>query len=162
VDVILTKTGAHQARMRLLPARLMVYFLLAKALFSPAPYREVLRTLAQAARCQQGRGSWHVPDKAAIFRARQRLGTEPRAELPAQVGPVATQATPGACWRRWRLMVLDGTTVEVADTPATDQAWGCPTPTRGPGPSGSPQVRVMALLRDPRHRRCRDRLAQPR
>jgi hypothetical protein len=151
VDVILTKTGAHQARMRLLPARLMVYFLLAKALFSPAPYREVLRTLAQTARCQEGWGSWHVPDKAAIFRARQRLGTEPLAELLAQVGPVATQATPGAFWRRWRLMVLDGTTVEVADTPANDQAWGRPTPTRGHGPSGYPQVRVMALIESGTH-----------
>jgi Insertion element 4 transposase N-terminal/Transposase DDE domain len=151
VDVILTKTGAHQVRTRLLPARLMVYFLLTKALFSPAPYREVLRTLLEATRRQSGWDSWHVPDKAAIFRARQRLGTEPLAELLAQVGPVATQATPGAFWRRWRLMAIDGTTVEVADTPANDKAWGRPTPTRGHGPAGYPQAHVMALIESGTH-----------
>src|SRR5919108_1929020 len=116
VDVVVAKTGCREERVRLLPSRLMVYFLLGKALFSPDPYREVLRKLTQAARQDQGWGTWRLPDKAAIFRARQRLGVEPFRELLVQAGPgVATPATPGAFWRRWHLMVLDGSTLAVAD-----------------------------------------------
>jgi len=153
VDVVVTKAGVQQDRVRLLPSRLMVYFLLGKALFSPAPYREVLRTLAEADRhSQQGWDGWHVPDKAAIFRARQRLGVEPFRQLLAQVGSgVATQATPGAFWRTWHLMVLDGTTVEVADTVANDKELGRPGPTRGHNPAGYPQARLMALIESGTH-----------
>jgi hypothetical protein len=121
---------------RLLPARLMVCFMLGKALFSPAPYREVLRTLAGTARHDAcGWGSWHVPDKAAVFRARQRLGDQPFQRLLARAGPgVATPATPGAFWRGWRLMVIDGTTVEAAGTPA-----------------GYPLTRVVTLIESGTH-----------
>ena len=131
VEVVLAKTGRRKERVRLPPARLMVSLLPAKALVSPAPYREVLRTLAEAARRAGDWGTWHLPDKAAIFRARQRIGIAPFRELLAPVGPVATEATPGAFWGNWRLMVIDGTTVEAADTPANEAGLGRPRPKKG-------------------------------
>jgi hypothetical protein len=153
VDEVLAAAGAREARVRLLPARLMVYFMLGKALFSPAPYREVLRTLAEPARHDAcGWGSWHVPDKAAIFRARQRLGDQPFRRLLARAGPgVATEATPGAFWRGWRLMVIDGTTVEAADTPANAAGLGRPRRKKGRGPAGYPLARVVALIESGTH-----------
>ncbi|MCX5609461.1 transposase domain-containing protein [Streptomyces sp. NBC_00047] len=48
VDAVLAKSQTREVRVRLLPPRLMVYFVLARALFSGEPYREVLRTLAEA------------------------------------------------------------------------------------------------------------------
>src|SRR5437868_7742548 len=127
VDAVLAKTGTQELRVRRLPARLMAYFMLGKALFSGEPYREVLRKLTEAARHDgQDWRPWPLPDKAAIFRARQRLGVEPLRELLAQVGPVTSAATPGAWWRGRQLMALDGTTVEVADTTANDKELGRP------------------------------------
>ena len=150
VDAVVAKAGVREARVRLLPTRLMVYFVLGRALFSPDPYREVLRELADAARGADGWDGWRVPDKAAIFRARRRLGAEPVRELLAQVGPVATEATPGAFWRGWRLMVVDGTTVEAADTPANDAEFGRPRNQRGK-PVAYPMARVTVLAESGTH-----------
>ncbi|MFJ3933936.1 transposase domain-containing protein [Streptomyces sp. NPDC090029] len=55
--------------------------------FCPDPYREVLRTLAEAARHQNEWGEWRVPDKAAVYRARRKLGVEPMRELLVLTGP---------------------------------------------------------------------------
>ncbi|MFJ3841783.1 transposase domain-containing protein [Streptomyces sp. NPDC090054] len=117
VDAVLAKSRSREVRMRLLPPRLMVYFVLARALFSGEPYREVLRTLAEAVRREDGWGAWRVPDKAAVFRARQNLGVEVLRELLVHAGAaVADERTPGAFWRGFRLMAMDGTTLQAADT----------------------------------------------
>lgn len=150
VDVVLSKAEAREDRVRLLPARLMVYFMLGKALFSPDPYREVLRKLAESTRRSVGWDGWRIPDKAAIFRARKRLGTEPLRELLSQVGPVAEENTPGAFWRGWRLMVLDGTAVEVADTPENAEEFGRPR-NRAGQTVAYPQSRLVALIESGTH-----------
>ncbi|WP_373431992.1 transposase domain-containing protein [Streptomyces canus] len=77
VDAVLAETQVHEVRQRLLPPRLTGYFVLARALFCPEPCHEVLRLLAEPARHEDGWGSWRVPDKAAVFRARRKLGVEP-------------------------------------------------------------------------------------
>ncbi|WP_329375680.1 transposase domain-containing protein [Streptomyces sp. NBC_01351] len=115
VDAALAKFRTREVRIRLLPPRLMVYFVLARALFSGEPYREVLRTLAEAVRREDGWGAWRVPDKAAVFRARQNLGVEVLRELLLHAGAaVADERTPRALWRGLRLMAVDGTTLQAA------------------------------------------------
>lgn len=147
VDVVVSKAEAASQRVRLLPARLMVYFLLARALFSPDPYREVLRKLTEPARRDAaGWGGWHVPNKASVFRARQHVGVEPVRQLLAEVGPVATPATPGAFWRGWRLMAVDGTTMEVADTAANDAVFGRSGHRQSQGTAGYPLARVVVMI----------------
>ncbi|MEU2874684.1 transposase domain-containing protein [Streptomyces olivoreticuli] len=92
VDLLVDKAGCQERRLRLLPARLMVYFLLGRALFSPDPYREVLRKISGS--------PVRLPDKATLFRARQRLGCEVLRALLIQAGSgVAAEDTPGAFWR---------------------------------------------------------------
>jgi hypothetical protein len=89
-------------------------------------------------------GAWQVPDKSSIARARARLGPGPLRELFGEVArPLATQATPGAWYRGWRLMALDGTTLDVPDTPANTAAFGRPGGGRGQG--AFPQVRLVGL-----------------
>jgi hypothetical protein len=147
VDEVVARCGRTEIRRRLLPARLVVYFLLAMALFSPAPYLEVMRQLSEGLRWAGLWGTWQPPSKAAIFRARARLGTEPMAELfHRQAGVLGTPAMPGVFWNGWRLMAIDGTRFDVADSEANAAAFGRPGTGRGEGTGSYPQVQVIALV----------------
>ena len=66
VDRVVAACGRAEHRRRLLPARLVVYFVLALALFSPAPYLEVMRHLVEGLRGRGLLGEWHVPAKWKI------------------------------------------------------------------------------------------------
>jgi hypothetical protein len=146
VDRVVAEAGRTQQRQRLLPARVVVWLVLAMALFSGQAYEEVARLLAGglgwARRWQQW---WRVPSTPAIAKARARLGAEPLRRLFAEVArPLATPDTTGAWYRAWRLLAVDGTTLDVADTPANDQAFGRPKTHRGER-TAFPQVRVVAV-----------------
>ena len=78
VDAVVAEAGRGERRQRLLPARVVVYYVLAMALFSEASYEEVMRQLVEGLAWESGwQRVWEVPTKAAIFKARQRLGPEP-------------------------------------------------------------------------------------
>jgi hypothetical protein len=115
-------------------------------LFSQVGYEEVARLLTEGlAWARRWHGSWQVPTTGAIARARARLGPAPlRALFEQAVRPLATPATVGAWYRDWRLVSLDGTTLDVADTPDNAAAFGRPRTHRGER-TAFPQVRVMAL-----------------
>ncbi|MET8437880.1 IS4 family transposase, partial [Streptomyces sp900116325] len=88
-----------------------------------------------------------VPAKSSLFRARERLGSEPLRVLFATTAkPIATGATPGAFWRGLRLLAVDGTCWDVADSEANETAFGRPGSGRGSGRSAFPQVRMAALV----------------
>ncbi|MFJ1998693.1 transposase domain-containing protein [Streptomyces asiaticus] len=145
VDRVVGACGCAEQRRRLLPARLVVYSGLGLALFSPAPYLEVMRHPVEGLRCQGLLGGWHVPAKSSLFRARQRLGCEPLRVLFATTAkPMAAEATPGAFWRGLRLLAVDGTCCDVADSVVNEAAFGRPGNGRGSGRSAFPQVRMAA------------------
>jgi hypothetical protein len=146
VDAVVAEAGRGERRSRLLPARVVVYYVLAMALFSDASYEEVMRQLVEGLAWTSGWGrAWEVPTKAAIFKARQRLGPEPLELLfGAACQPLATKRTRGAFYRGLRLMSLDGTTLDVADTAENVAAFGRPGSARG-GLSAFPQVRLVGL-----------------
>ncbi|MFI1408873.1 IS4 family transposase [Streptomyces sp. NPDC020707] len=147
VDRVVAACGRVEQRKRLLPARLVVYFVLGLALFSPAPYLEVMRHLVAGLRGLGLLGEWHVPAKSSLFRARQRLGSEPlRVLFAATAKPMATEATPGAFWRGLRVLAVDGTCWDVADTEANQIAFGRPGNGRGSKRSAFAQVRMAALV----------------
>src|SRR5580658_5801336 len=78
VDEVVEATGKAEQRSRLLPARLVVYYALAMALFSDASYEEVIRNLVEGLAWESGwKQRWIVPTKGAISLARDRLGSEP-------------------------------------------------------------------------------------
>ncbi|MFK0113855.1 IS4 family transposase [Streptomyces sp. NPDC091217] len=147
VDRVVAACGRAEHRRRLLRARLVVYFVLALALFSPAPYLEVMRHLVEGLRGQGLLGEWCVPAKSSLFRARQRLGSEPLRVLFATTAkPMGTEATPGCFWRGLRLLAVDGTCWDVADSPANEAAFGRPVNSRGHDKSSFPQVRMACLI----------------
>jgi hypothetical protein len=153
VDRVVAQTGRTEQRRRLLPARVVVYFVLALALYSHVAYEEVMRCLVEglgwAQDARRGRRSWpwwHVPGASALAEARERLGSEPLKVLFEQAArPLATQATRGAWYRHWRLLILDGTCLDVPDSPA-NQVLGRPGSGRGEGVGAFPQVRVVGLV----------------
>ena len=87
-----------------------------------------------------------MPSQPAISLARARLGAAPLTELFARACvPLAAPGSPGAFWRGWRLVSMDGTTLDVADTPENAAAFAPPGSGRGSGEGAFPQLRVVAL-----------------
>ena len=139
-------TGRQQQRSRLLPARLVVYYVLGLALFAQAGYEEVMRNLVEGLAWESGWSqTWQVPSQPAISQARSRLGVKPLAELFARgCVPLATEATRGAFWRGRRVMSIDGTVLDVPDTPENAAELGRPGSGRGER-SAFPQLRLVGL-----------------
>ncbi|MFE5828537.1 IS4 family transposase [Streptomyces erythrochromogenes] len=146
VDRVVEESGKAGQRNRLLPPRVVVYFVLAMCLFSRQGYEEVARLLTQGlAWARHWSGSWQAPTPGAVSRARARLGPEPLKALFEQTaGPVAAKSTPGAWYGCWRLMAVDGTAFDVPDSQGNDARFGRPATHRGER-TAFPQVRVVAL-----------------
>jgi hypothetical protein len=118
VDEVVAAAGRREKRARLLPARVVVYFVMGLALFYGDAYEEVMRKLVQGLQWLRiWRTDWTVPTTGALTQARQRLGPEVMRELFDRVAvPCAQRSTQGAWLGRWRLMSLDGFDVEVFDS----------------------------------------------
>jgi hypothetical protein len=150
VRQILAETGKASERERDLPAHVMVYYAIALALYMGSSTREVMRCLVEGLRWLWGAEAVRVAGKSGISQARTRLGAEPLRRLYEQVvRPVATHATRGAWYRRWRLVSLDGSCLDVADTAENCRVFGRPEASRGA--SAFPQLRFVALVEDGTH-----------
>lgn len=119
IDEILVRSNKVQQRIRLLPSRVVMYYVLALSLYPQDAYEEVMRHLVEGLRWQDRfSSSWNVPSKAGIYKARARLGAEPMKELFTSVAkPLASPDTPGAFYRGLRLVAIDGTSLDVSDSP---------------------------------------------
>jgi hypothetical protein len=150
VRQVLAETGKAGERERDLPAHVMVYYAIALALYMTASTREVLRCLLEGLRWLWGAEAVRVAGKSGISQARTRLGEAPPRQLYERVvRPIATPATKGAWYRAWRLVSLDGSCLDVADTAANGVAFGRPGASRGE--SAFPQLRFVALVENGTH-----------
>jgi Insertion element 4 transposase N-terminal/Transposase DDE domain len=146
VDAVITECGRTEKRRRSLPARSMAYFAMGMALHSEGSYEDVLALISDGlAWAHRGERSGRLANKAAISHARDRLGPEPLALLFSRVAkPLAAPDTPG-CWLAGRrLVAIDGTCLDLPDTPANDAHFGRPGVMKGER-SAFPQARVVAL-----------------
>src|SRR5437763_5051621 len=111
INTVLVATQRQSQRHRQLPAPLVVYYVMALALYAQASYGEVLRCLLEGVRWLRLRGiDVAAASKSTITRARTRLGVAPLKELYQRVAhPLAVADTPGAWYRGRRLVSLDGT-----------------------------------------------------
>ena len=144
-------TGKASERQRDLPAQVMVYYVIALALYMGSSMREVLRCLLEGLRwllgrrCRPGRGQvGHLAGAQPAGRG---------AAAAAVRGPGAADRHPAAPRGRgtvgWRLVSLDGSCLEVADTAANRAAFGVPKASRGE--SAFPQLRFVALVENGTH-----------
>ena len=123
----------------LLTHRVMLWVVLAMGLFTDVPLREVFRHAAQLP------AQTRLPGRAALCRARRRLGPAPVRRLFQEVvQPLARSDRPGGHYRGLRLVGIDGTVLDVPDTPANARAFGRPKGGRGEG--AFPQVRKLSLV----------------
>jgi len=154
VDEVLERTGRASIRERDLPAHVVVYYVIALALYMRSSYREVLRCLLEGVQwLMDPSASIKVAGRSGISQARSRLGAEPvKALYDAVVAPIAQARTKGAWFGQWRLMSLDGSTLDVADTVDNDHAFGRPGASRGN--SAYPKIRFVALLENGTHVLC--------
>lgn len=146
LDEVIDAARAREQRYRLLPARLVLLFVLACWLFTRSGYPGVLAKLVDAYAVDgPGWGGWTAPTQEAIVRARARLGPEPLELLFAKVaGPSGTPDTPGVFYGGLRVATVDGFTLDLRDTPANAEHFG-----RGGNGSASvnpyPQLRALVL-----------------
>src|SRR5437899_6238740 len=151
IHSVLAATGAASVRQRDLPAHVVVYYVIALALYMQSSYREVLRCLLEGVQWfLDPSATVKVAGKSGISQARTRLGPEPLQKLyEALVAPIAEQRTKGAWYREWRLISLDGSTLDTADTVENEKAFGRPGASRGA--SAFPKIRFVALLEHGTH-----------
>jgi len=148
VDRVVDEAGVREQRARTLPARVVVYYLLAMVLFFNSSYTEVWNKLvagldwANRFRARVLLGM--QPSAAAITYARQRLGWQVMERLLAETaGPLAGQEQLAAFVSGMRLVAADGMCLDLPDTPGNGREFGYPGNDAGRGPF--PQVRVVGL-----------------
>lgn len=151
IRTALTETQKASVRQRDLPAHVVVYYVIALALYMRSSYREVLRCLLEGIQwLRDPSANLKVAGKSGISQARTRLGWEPLRQLHDElVKPIAVQTTQGAWYRQWRLVSLDGSTLDIADEKANEDAFGRPGASRGK--SAYPQIRFVALVENGTH-----------
>jgi len=146
IAAILDRTGRQSRRHRRLPAHSVAWLVVAMGLFAQLPIPQVWRRLHPSSDEAE-------PVESAFTQARQRLGVAPLRHLFEECArPLATHQTVGAFYRGWRLMGLDGTVLDLPDTPANANAFGRPGSARAP--AAFPQVRLLALCELGTHAIC--------
>jgi hypothetical protein len=151
VREVLAETKRASVRERDLPAHVVVYYVIALALYMRSSTREVLRCLLEGVQWLLDPSvGIKVAGKSGISQARSRLGAEPLRRLYGSlVGPIAEKRTQGAWYRDWRLVSLDGSSLDVADTEENEKIFGRPGASRGE--SAFPKLRFVALLENGTH-----------
>jgi hypothetical protein len=146
VDEVVARSGRTQLRHRALPARVMTYFAIGMALFSEGSYEDVLAQLTDGLSWTSGWAeSFPMPSKSAIFQARARLGSEPLQGLFSRVArPLGEAGTPGVWLAGRRMVAIDGTCLDAADTDVNDAEFGRAGVSKGEK-AAFPQARVLAL-----------------
>ena len=146
VDEVIAAAGRTEQRHRLLPARVVAYFAVGMALYSDGSYEDVAGLLTDGL-------AWSLPDaepvklpsKSAIFQARERLGCEPvKALFDRVAAPLATVETPRAWLAGRRVVAIDGTCLDVADSEVNAGWFGRPGVNKGER-AAFPQARVIGL-----------------
>jgi Insertion element 4 transposase N-terminal/Transposase DDE domain len=151
VRAVLAASKKGSVRQRDLPAHVVVYYVIALALFMQSSYREVLRCLLEGIQwLAEPSAGIHVAGNSGISQARTRLGWEPLQQLhDAVVKPIAVPVTNGGWYRDWRLVSIDGSTLDIADEKGNEEAFGRPGSSRGN--SAYPQIRFVSLVENGTH-----------
>jgi hypothetical protein len=145
VQAVLTETGAWEQRERKLNMLVTVMLTIAMNIYTRSSIGEVLRKIAQGLRYIWPDPAYRVANDSAISQRRYQLGARPLVALFHRLcRPLATPVTVGAFLFGLRLMAIDGSTEDVADTPENAAAFGRSHADRGD--SAFPQVKAVYLV----------------
>lgn len=141
VDAVLEETGTRERRLRLLPSRVVVYFVLALAVFEDCSYRAVWGRLVASLESL----ALVRPSVSALSRARRRIGSAPLRQLfETMAGPVAHRGQTGVFYRGLRTVAVDGTHLHVPDEEAV--TWRYPKRKGEKLEFGYPLLRLVVLV----------------
>jgi len=151
IESVLRDTGKASICTRDLPAHVVVYCVITLAFYMQSSYREVLRCLLEGIKWLLGpEAIIKVTGKSGIAQARTRLGWEPVRQLHDEiVRPIAVESTKGAWYKVWRLVSVDGTTLDTADEKGNEEVFGRPSSKRGS--SAFPKLRFVSLVENYTH-----------
>lgn len=145
LEAALEATHTSEDRDRALSYTSVLWVVIAMNLYTTVALGQVLRKVVQGRRFVAPDPAAPIPTASALCYRRSQMGARPVVALFHQTcRPITTSATPGAFQFGLRLMVIDGTTELVPDTPANAAAFG--RPTNQSGACGYPQVRVVYLM----------------
>jgi hypothetical protein len=154
---------AWEMRLRALPSRLGVYFVLGLCLFSHLPYGQVLRELTGGLEAALAAAGWRVPATTALTGVRRRIGEKP---LESLFRRLCSALSPGRSpWSHicgLLAVAWDGTTMAAEASTENTAAFGKPgvperrqPPRNGTGgegvaaagdDAGCPQLRLVTLV----------------
>ena len=145
VDAVLAETKTLQCRVRVLPSRVVVYFVLALALFGDCSYRAVWGKLTAGL---AGTGlAVATPAVSSLCRARRRVGAAPLRRLfETLAGPVGLPGQPGVFYRGLRTVAVDGTYLHVPAEQAVTGRYPVRKGKREGLELGYPLLRLLALV----------------
>ncbi len=139
VDRALDATGKREVRVRMLPSRVVVYFVLALAMFPELGYRSVFTKLCL------GTGALASVTGSALTQARRRIGVQPlRWLFDLLRGPAPCTTREGSWFRSYRICAIDGTILTLPDTTQIQTKYGKQAGNHGG--TGYPQARMVALI----------------
>jgi Insertion element 4 transposase N-terminal len=139
MEQALVDTGRDKQRSCKLSNRVMLWVVLAMGVLTHLPIRQVFK------HARRMRPDETTPSRSNLCEARQRLGPEPvRRVCELAIGPLATPQMPGAFYKGLRLMAIDGTMYDVADTLLNAEHFGRSSGGRGAG--AFPQARKVSLV----------------
>lgn len=146
VDAVIERCGRLERRTRVLPSRLVAYYVMGLAMFSRSPSDEVIRILMAGQSWSSGLPDPRVaPSRAALAKARVRLGHEPMQMLFAEVAePFATSADRTSFYGSLRMMSIDSACLDVPNTEPNVAGFGRPID-HSPTGSKHPQVQIVGL-----------------
>ena len=145
ISEVIANEGVGEVRVRRLTAALTVWLVIALHLFPGVAISGVFGKLARGLRLLWPDPCVPLPSDSALSYRRQQLGARPMVALFHQVcKPIATPQTKGAFLFGLRLMAIDGTSEDCADTPANAKAFGRHSSDRGP--SAFPQLQGVYLV----------------
>jgi hypothetical protein len=152
VKEALVKCGVHTRLRRDMPREVLVYFVMAMCLYPRVAYEEVFRLVIEGLRRIYGD---QVRDaqvsKAAISQGRARLGWQVMRELFARQAAQRPR-TAGGDYAGYRVMSVDGSTLDVPDEKVNAEAFGYAR--GGRGEAAYPQIRFVALAECATHALC--------
>lgn len=145
VDAVLAETGRVQRRVRQLPSRVVVYFVIALGLFPRSGYARVWDKLV-AGFVDTGL-ALPAPSESSLREARRRVGPAPfKALFEVVAGPLARPDTPGVSYQGLRTVAFDGCKSFKAPDSAAQHAWLGRIRQGAQGWAGYPQLMLMALV----------------
>ena len=136
---VLADTGCLDSRRCTLTFEVTCWVVLAMGILAELPIRQVFKAARRLIPAD-----WN-PNRSTLCKARQRLGVAPVRLLFERIArPLAKPHTPGAFYKNWRMVALDGSGYNVPDSDANAAAFGYPKGGRGAG--AFPQIRKLSLI----------------